>query len=108
MPGSDAVERSFPQYSDDSESEDDADEEEDSYFHQSIRKIDQSRQNQSPNSAGSTPPTRLNQGSGAGRSGLVMNVGTLYYISYTFWSGDRDLLLTGPYSILYDHLVAVY
>lgn len=73
MPGSDAVERSFPQYSDDSESEDDADEEEDSYFHQSIRKIDQSRQNQSPNSAGSTPPTRLNQGSGAGRSGLVMN-----------------------------------
>jgi hypothetical protein len=76
MPGPDSAEPSFSQYSDDSESDEDGDDEDDGYFHQPIRKADQSRQHQSQTSAGPTPQTRLNQQSGAGRTGLVMNVGT--------------------------------
>jgi hypothetical protein len=79
-PGSTGPDRTFPQYSDDSESDEEGDEDEDGYFRSSIRRTDQSRQQQLSSAPGVTPqaqPTaRHANKAGAGRSGLVMNVCT--------------------------------
>ncbi|KIM27779.1 hypothetical protein M408DRAFT_9040 [Serendipita vermifera MAFF 305830] len=76
--GSNGHERTFNQYSDDSESDEDGDEDEDGYFRHQIRRSDQSRQNHhqhySHSGAGASPQSnRHSNKASAGRSGLVMN-----------------------------------
>jgi hypothetical protein len=80
-PGSTGPDRTFPQYSDDSESDEEGDEDEDGYFRPPIRRTDQSRQQQlSSVSPQAQPTARHANKAGAGRSGLVMNVCTFSYL----------------------------
>ena len=81
VPGSTGADRTFPQYSDDSESDEEGDEDEDGYFRSPIRRTDQSRQQQQSSAPGVSPQAaRHTNKAGAGRSGLVMNVCTFFYL----------------------------
>jgi len=76
VPGSTGADRTFSQYSDDSESDEEGDEDEDGYFRPPIRRTDQSRQQQS-SAPGISPQAqttaRHTNKASTGRSGLVMN-----------------------------------
>jgi hypothetical protein len=74
VPGSTGADRTFSQYSDDSESDEEGDEDEDGYFRTPIRRTDQSRQQQQSGVSPQPQSTaRHTNKAGAGRSGLVMN-----------------------------------
>ena len=78
VPGSTGADRTFSQYSDDSESDEEGDEDEDGYFRPPIRRTDQSRQQQQSSASGVT--ARHTNKASTGRSGLVMNVCTFFYL----------------------------
>jgi hypothetical protein len=90
--GSLGPERTFTQYSDDSDSDEEGDEDEDggAFFRpQSVRRTsDQSRHQQYGASPSPQPRLTNKAGAGAGRSGLVMNVCTFSFLNHHIRSGD--------------------